>query len=149
MSATYLWVIALEGSQQPWFTCMWRLVAPSKAIEQTQASWLVRKHPICQNCKEPKDPDMAGDPLILGSVCQNRNTMEHQKVKRSALDKWQWVKNRNPKWNPGKGKHGLKPAVPWWLNFDPYPSQKKSKVPPRQLGAPVYRTLPAEIRAGS
>ena len=26
-----------------------------------------------------------------------------------------------PKWNPGKWKHGPKPAVPWWLNFDPYP----------------------------
>ena len=27
-----------------------------------------------------------------------------------------------PKWNPGKWKHGLNPAVPWWFNFDPYPS---------------------------
>ena len=26
-----------------------------------------------------------------------------------------------PKWNPGKWKHGLKPAVPWWFHFDPYP----------------------------
>ena len=27
------------------------------------------------------------------------------------------------KWNPiGKWSQGLKPAVPWWLNFDPYPS---------------------------
>ena len=26
-----------------------------------------------------------------------------------------------PKWNPGKWKHGLKSAVPWLLNFDPYP----------------------------
>ena len=32
-----------------------------------------------------------------------------------------WVKNRYPKWNPGKWKHGLKAAVPWWFNFDPYP----------------------------
>ena len=30
-----------------------------------------------------------------------------------------WVKNRYPKWNPGKWKHGPKPAVPWWFNFDP------------------------------
>ena len=28
---------------------------------------------------------------------------------------WVWVKNRYPKWNPGKWKHGLKPAVPWGL----------------------------------
>ena len=34
---------------------------------------------------------------------------------------WVRVKNRYPKWNPGKWKHGPKPAVPWWLNFDPYP----------------------------
>ena len=34
---------------------------------------------------------------------------------------WLWVKNRYPKSNPGKWKHGLKPAVPWLFNFDPYP----------------------------
>ena len=34
---------------------------------------------------------------------------------------WWWVKNWYPKWNPGKWNQGLKPAVPWWLNFDPYP----------------------------
>ena len=33
-----------------------------------------------------------------------------------------WVTNRvTPKWNPGKWKHGLKPAVPWWFYLDPYP----------------------------
>ena len=26
--------------------------------------------------------------------------------------------NMYPKWNPGKWKHGPKPAVPWWLNFE-------------------------------
>ena len=26
-----------------------------------------------------------------------------------------------PKWNPGKWKHGLNPAVPRWFNFDPFP----------------------------
>ena len=34
---------------------------------------------------------------------------------------WLWVKNRYHKWNPAKWKEGLKPAVPWWFNFDPYP----------------------------
>ena len=34
---------------------------------------------------------------------------------------WLWVKNRYPKWNPGKCKYGRKPAGPWWLNFDPHP----------------------------
>ena len=33
-------------------------------------------------------------------------------------------KNRYPKWNPGKWKHGLKPAVPWWISVDPYPNKK-------------------------
>ena len=33
---------------------------------------------------------------------------------------WLWVQSRYPKWNPSKGKHGPKPAVPWWFNFDPY-----------------------------
>ena len=35
---------------------------------------------------------------------------------------WLWLKNRaTPKWNPGKRSQGLKPAVPWWFNFDPCP----------------------------
>ena len=37
---------------------------------------------------------------------------------------WLWVKNRYPKWNLGKWKHGLKPAVRWWFKFDPYPAFK-------------------------
>ena len=32
-----------------------------------------------------------------------------------------WVKNMYPKWNPGKWKLGLQPAVPWSFNFDPHP----------------------------
>ena len=44
--------------------------------------------------------------------------------------KWLWVKNRYPKWNPGKWKHGPKLAVPWWLNFDPYPNQVKQEALP-------------------
>ena len=31
------------------------------------------------------------------------------------------VKKRYPKWNPGKWNPRLKPAVRWWLNFDPHP----------------------------
>ena len=34
---------------------------------------------------------------------------------------WLWVKNVYPTWNPGKWKHGPKPAVLWWFNCDPYP----------------------------
>ena len=29
---------------------------------------------------------------------------------------WLWVKNRYPKWNPGKWNQGLNPAVPWCLS---------------------------------
>ena len=32
---------------------------------------------------------------------------------------------RYPKWNLGRWKHKLKPAVPWWLMFDPYPFESK------------------------
>ena len=34
---------------------------------------------------------------------------------------WLWVKNRYPKWNPGKSNQGLKPVVPWWFIFHSYP----------------------------
>ena len=35
---------------------------------------------------------------------------------------WLRVKYGNPKMAcPSKWKHGLKPAVVWWFNFDPYP----------------------------
>ena len=30
-------------------------------------------------------------------------------------------KSMYPKWNPGKWKHGPKPAVHWWFDFDPHP----------------------------
>ena len=43
---------------------------------------------------------------------------------------WLRVKNTCPKWNPGKWKHGQKPAVPWWFSFDPYPvDQTRPKEP--------------------
>ena len=38
----------------------------------------------------------------------------------SPLWIWLWVKNRHPKWSPGKWIQGLKPAVRWF-HFDPYP----------------------------
>ena len=43
-----------------------------------------------------------------------------------------WVKNRYPKWNPGKWKQRLKPAVPWSFSFDPYPLGQIPKSAPRQ-----------------
>ena len=43
-------------------------------------------------------------------------------VAREALGEWKWVKERFSKWNPGKWKHGLKPAVPGWFSFHPCPN---------------------------
>ena len=45
------------------------------------------------------------------------------------LGKWLWVKSRHPKWNPGKWKHGPKPAVPWWFISDSYPNAGVIKKP--------------------
>ena len=35
-------------------------------------------------------------------------------MRTTASQKWLWVKNRYLKWNPGKWKHGPKPAIPFW-----------------------------------
>ena len=48
---------------------------------------------------------------------------------RWGCSKWLWVKNMYTKWNAGKWKHGPKPAVPWWFNFDPYPSKVSRGIP--------------------
>ena len=56
------------------------------------------------------------------------------------LPTWLWVKKRYPKWNAGKWSQRLKPAVPWWVNFDPYPdppegeTQKEPAYGPQGLG---------------
>ena len=45
-------------------------------------------------------------------------------------DRPKWLRlstNRYPKWG-GKRKHGLKSAVPWWLNFNPQPLNVSNKV---------------------
>ena len=61
-----------------------------------------------------------------------------------------WVKNRYPKSSPCKWKHGLKPAVPWWLNLDPYPyiARKPKSLEPEDLAgpAPGYDSAPAGPR---
>ena len=40
---------------------------------------------------------------------------------------WPWVKNAYRKWNPGKWNQRLKPAVPLWFYFDPYPKKPSKK----------------------
>ena len=44
---------------------------------------------------------------------------------------WLWVKNRCPKRTPDKWKHGLKPALPWRFNVDPYPCESSHRLEPR------------------
>ena len=51
------------------------------------------------------------------AVCPGAFILSHTQI-------WQWVKNRYPKWNPGKWKEGLKPAVPRRLHFEPYPFEE-------------------------
>ena len=54
---------------------------------------------------------------------------------------WLWVKNRaTSKWNPGKWKHGVKPAVPWWFHFDPYPYPGRFSEPFQRLEEPFLGT---------
>ena len=54
-----------------------------------------------------------------------------------------------PKWNPGKWKHGLKRAVPWWLNFDPYSNRRRiERNRVRQLEVvPTARNWKEEVEA--
>ena len=52
---------------------------------------------------------------------------ESTSVKHGVL-MWLWVKNRYPKWNPGKWKHGPTPVVPWWFNFEPCPNNSQNVV---------------------
>ena len=61
-----------------------------------------------------------------------------------------WVKNRNPKWNPGKWKQGQKPPVPWWLYLDPYLNVEQIEEPAECLspqsgwfGLGAFNTPPA------
>ena len=42
----------------------------------------------------------------------------HQKRHKQTCS---WLKEPVPKWNPGKWKHGPKPAKPLLFNFEPYP----------------------------
>ena len=52
------------------------------------------------------------------------NTWSNPRVVVETIPQWLWVRNRYPKWNPGKWKRELKPAVPEWFNFDPYPNNQ-------------------------
>ena len=59
-----------------------------------------KKTPLGCGCQKMV-PKMEPETLQLGCGCQ---------------------KQGNPKMGcPGKWKHGLKPAVPCWIKFDPYP----------------------------
>ena len=56
--------------------------------------------------------------LSLSLVCETWRAKPERLQRageRAICTKLVWIKI-------GKWKHGLKPAVPWWFNFDPYPN---------------------------
>ena len=71
-----------------------------------------------------------------------------------------WVKNRYPKWKPGRRKQRLKRVVFWWVNLDPYPhtyvdlsarkarrfqpAQTRAKMSPRGLSADCPLAAPED-----
>ena len=61
-----------------------------------------------------------GQPLAF-LARDSQCTMPRQECISQKKTKWLWVKNRYPKWNPGTWNQRLKPAVCWWLYFDPHP----------------------------
>ena len=59
---------------------------------------------------------------------------------------WLWAKNAYPKWNPGKWNQRLKPAVLWWLCFDPYPLGRP-RLRVASLLTPSNPTCPSHLPA--
>ena len=80
-----------------------------------KASKLLELNPVNQTVPHGN----SGQPLLL--LLLTHGDTSH--VLASTAEAW--VKKRYPKWNPGKWKHGLKPAVPWCLNFDPCSNRAK------------------------
>ena len=86
-------------------------------------------------CGASKEPVTSSNREALKRAWEYTNARQNWRTRGSGkTGKWQWVKNRYPKWNPGKWKHGLKSAVPWWFNFDPCPHVFVDK-DPQLLGA--------------
>ena len=62
-------------------------------------------------------------PLLLRMESQpwDRQDAAHLRIRSrwvvATCSIWLWGKSMYPNWNPGKWKHGLKPAVPWWFNL--------------------------------
>ena len=67
------------------------------------------------------------------------------------LDETAVVKNRYPKWHPGKWKQSLKPVVPWWFHFDPYSDPGRNPHPlahgPITLHVLLERSMLGPFRA--
>ena len=67
----------------------------------------------------PRTYNMSGTLLTLVSSEEKHFFLGTRPV--GAGYTWLWVRNAYPKRNPGKWNQRLKPAVPWWFYFDPYP----------------------------
>ena len=103
--------------------------------------------------------DHVGGPAPIGrqnqrGVCEEPGLL-HQQPRHirpdlhSEASGWLWVKNRvTPKWNLSKWKHSLKPAVPYWFNFDPHPCGVQLGMPCAvQKINPVATRVPALSQA--
>ena len=86
-------------------------------------SKMIASSPICDsNELEPRE-----GPLGVWRVpCSGWFKGNEQPILRppcfSRKPSWLWLKKLVPKWNPGKWKHGPKPAQPPLFNFEPQPA---------------------------
>ena len=97
MSCTY----PVAANRQKWGLNQNQLNPPERSLSQKN----------CPSCRSP-----FAFPLVSHSSSPwPRPTLR--------LTFW-LVKNGYPKWKHGKWKHGLKSVVPWWFDFDPYPSNR-------------------------
>ena len=74
-----------------------------------------------QMARGPKGTEFPTPPLTEGIWQPFRPSKSAVLASLYLFLSWLWVKNGYPKWNPGKWNQGLKPAVKWCFNFEPYP----------------------------
>ena len=114
LPSAWLW---LETSKLPWSFNDGLPSLPTKPQVKTKSA-SVKTERI--HCASPERPSIADSLRIvrLAASCSKSARLQISEGKHI----WLWVNNFwYHKWNPVKWKEALKPAVPWWFNFDPYP----------------------------
>ena len=90
--------------------------------------------------------------IFFSGAKQNPSIFLGSKGK-SLLKMWLWIKKPVPKWNPGKWKHGPKPAKPLLFNLEPQPcvgwlfAQGPKKNAPQAAPAQRWRPVPKSSKA--